>query len=126
MKTKCAILALAVTLLSGCAGNIRLLEDGKVHQGTYDQMSKSVKVSIDGIQYAGTYVQGVTTGFATGFSGTRTSTGLVTMSDGSGQALLTSPDGKVLRCVFGPVVAFRGQGQCQNNQGKIYDMLIGG
>lgn len=50
----------------------------------------------------------------------------MTMSDGSGQALLTSPEGKVLRCIFGPVVAFRGQGQCQNNQGKIYDMLIGG
>lgn len=70
--------------------------------------------------------QQVATGFATGISGGRITTGLMTMSDGSGRVLLTSPNGKVLRCLFGSVVAFRGQGQCQNNQGKIYDVLIGG
>lgn len=127
MKKGFTTLAMVATCaLAGCAGNIRLLEDGKVHNGTYDQMSKAVKVVIDGVPYTGSYVQGVSTGFATGFSGGRTTTGFMTMSDSSGQALLTSPDGKVLRCIFGPVVAFRGQGQCQNNQGKIYDMLIGG
>lgn len=34
-------------------------------------MSKAVKVEIDGVSNTGSYVQGVSTGFATGFTGGR-------------------------------------------------------
>lgn len=112
--------------LTGCSGNLKLLEDGKVHNGKYDQLSKAITIDIDGVPYSGTYVQGVTTGFGTAFAGSKVVTGSMLSTNGSGQALLTSPDGKILRCVFGPVVGWRGQGQCQNNQGRLFDLLIGG
>lgn len=116
----------ALTLaITGCAGNIKLLEDGKAHSGKYDQLSKSIEVTIDGVPYKGSYSQNASAGFGTAIAGTQVATGVMTISDGSGQALLVSPEGKVLRCRFGAVVAWRGQGQCQNNDGKLYDLLIG-
>ena len=116
--------ALTLTMV-GCAGNIKLIEDGKVHSGKYDQLSKTIEITIDGVPYKGTYSQNASTGFGTTVAGTQVATGVITMRDGSGQALLLSPEGKVLRCRFGAVVAWRGQGQCQNNDGKLYDLLIG-
>lgn len=120
-----AAVAIASTVLAGCAGNIKLVEDGKVHTGTYNSLTKEVEVNVDGVPYRGGFVQGASVGFGTGFSGARVSTGTMVAMDGSGQALLTSPEGKVLRCVFGSVVAWRGQGQCQNNDGRLFDLLIG-
>lgn len=119
--------AVALTLgyLSGCTGTLKLLEDGKAHAGSYDQLSKSIEVDIDGVIYRGSYVQGATAGFGTVTTGLRTSSGTMIAMDGSGQALLTSPEGKILRCVFGSVVAWRGQGQCQTNDGRLFDLLIG-
>lgn len=118
-------LLVAAALLAGCAGNLKLVEDGKVHVGKYDQITKKVEISIDGVPYRGTFSQNRSAGFGTAFSGAKVANGVMLMSDGSGQALLTSPEGKVLRCVFGSVAAWEGQGQCQNNDGKIYDLLIG-
>lgn len=115
----------AALFLTGCTGNLKLVEDGKIHSGTYDQISKTLQIDINGVPYKGSFVQGAAAGFGTSFSGTRVTTGSMVMTDGSGQALLTSPTGKVLRCVFGSIVAWRGQGQCQNNEGKVYDLLIG-
>ena len=117
--------ALAVAQLMGCAGNLKLVEDGKVHSGRYDQLSKSVEINVDGVLYRGSFVQGMSAGFGTVVTGTRVGTGTMVTTDGSGQALLTSPEGKVLRCVFGSVVAWRGQGQCQTNDGRLFDLLIG-
>ena len=98
--------ALAVAQLMGCAGNLKLVEDGKVHSGRYDQLSKSVEINVDGVLYRGSFVQGMSAGFGTVVTGTRVGTGTMVTTDGSGQALLTSPEGKVLRCVFGSVVAW--------------------
>jgi hypothetical protein len=125
MKNRFWIVGTLTLAITGCAGNIKLLEDGKVHSGKYDQLSKSIEVTIDGVPYKGTYSQNASAGFGTAIAGTQVATGVMTMSDGSGQALLVSPEGKVLRCRFGAVVAWRGQGQCQNNDGKLYDLLIG-
>ncbi len=121
-----AVAAFLLVAVTGCSGKITLLEDGKAHRGTYSQTSETLEVTIDGVPYKGTFTQNASAGVGTGFtpSGQMTTTTMV-MSDGSGQALLTSPEGKVLRCVFGPVVGWKGQGQCQNNDGKIYDLLIG-
>ena len=125
--SKTALLAatFSCVLLAGCTGTLKLAEDRKVHIDSYDQLSKSVTINLDGVPYSGTYLQGVTAGFLTSFNGGGTAMGTGVMSDGSGQALLLSPDGKALRCVFGSVVGWRGQGQCQNNAGKLYDLLIG-
>lgn len=125
MKNRIWFACIAVLLATGCAGNLKLLEDGKVHTGKYDQLSKSIEISIDGVLYKGTYAQNASAGFGTVVAGTQVATGVMSMTDGSGQALLVSPEGKVLRCRFGSVVAWRGQGQCQNNDGKLYDLLIG-
>lgn len=113
-------------LLTACAGNVRLIEDGKVHLGKYDTASRMVEVSVDGVRYSGPFVQNTGVGVTTAFIGGRLVTGTTITGDGSGQALLTSPDGKVIRCQFGSVVGFRGQGRCENNAGKTYDLLIGG
>lgn len=126
MKMPTAVATVLMSsLLAGCAGNLKLVEDGKVHMGSYNQLTKEVEINVDGVPYRGSYVQGATAGFGTGFSGGRVITGTGLAMDGSGQALLTSPQGKVLRCVFGSVVAWRGQGQCQANDGRIFDLLIG-
>ena len=116
---------LVLALLTACAGNLKLVEDGKVHTGKYDQLSKKVEINIDGVPYRGTFSQNMSAGFGTAFSGSRVSNGTMLLSDGSGQALLTSPEGKVLRCRFGSVVAWEGQGQCQTNDGRVLDLLIG-
>lgn len=117
-------LAFVAALTSGCAGNIRLVEDGKVHRGTYDQISKAIQVTIDGERYTGTYAIGRGTAVAFGATGGM-AVGL--SSDSSGQALLISETtGQVIRCAFGSVVDWRGQGRCQNNAGRVFDLLIGG
>ena len=118
------LVLLSITI-AGCAGNLKLIEDGKIHYGSYDQLSKTLQVSINGVLYKGTYSQGVSLSTGGVAVGSQIATGFSTTTDGSGQALLLSPDGKVLRCRFGSVVAWRGQGQCTSNDGRLYDLLIG-
>ena len=126
------LLLIALLPLVGCAGQLRLLEDGKVHHGTYSQASRSVEVTIDGVRYAGGFTQNQTVafgqGFGTAYSGGRTAfgTGFGTSvaSNGSGQAVLTSPDGKVIQCVFQAAMG-RGQGQCEALDGRRFVLVIG-
>lgn len=123
----------AAALLCGCAGNVKLLEDGKVHYGKYSQASRSVEVTIDGLKYSGTYAQNTTVGFGqsfgTAFSGTRTAygTGFGTSvaSNGSGQTVLTAEGGKAIQCVFQAQMG-QGSGMCEGLDGKRYIMVIGG
>ena len=46
-------LGVAALVLSGCALNMRLLEDGKVHRGTFDPAGRKMGVTIDGDRFAG-------------------------------------------------------------------------
>lgn len=123
MKT--LLISAAAALLCGCAGNLRLLEDGKVHQGTWNAASKTLEATVDGRKYSGTFSQGATigTGFAT--SGASSAIGTSLSSNGGGQAVLTSNDGKVIECVFQASLG-RGQGQCQGMDGRRYVLVIGG
>ena len=41
----------AALLLAGCTGNLKLVEDGKIHPGTYDQVSNTLQIDIDGVPY---------------------------------------------------------------------------
>lgn len=120
-----ALLLATAAFSAGCAGSIRLFEDGKVHHGRYNQVSREVEVNIDGERYAGTYVQGASAAFGLGFSGAQVSSFTGMSTDGSGQALLTSSSGKLLVCRFGSVVGYRGQGQCMTRDGRLFEMLIG-
>lgn len=123
----------AAAALCGCAGNVKLLEDGKVHYGSYSQAARSVEVTIDGEKYSGTFTQNTTVGFGqsfgTAFSGNRSAygTGFGTMvaSNGSGQAVLTSANGKAIQCVFQAQMG-QGSGMCEGLDGKRYIMVIGG
>jgi len=126
------ILAAAIAL-TGCAGNLKLLEEGKAHSGTWNAATKTIEVNIEGRQYSGTFSQNASVGFNNSFasasSGTRTAYGsgfgTTIASNGSGQAVLTSADGKVIQCIFQAAMG-RGQGQCQGMDGRSYVLVIGG
>lgn len=123
----------ALLALSGCAGNLRLLEDGKSHPGTWNAATKQLEANIDGTRYAGSFSQNATVGFGqsfgTAYSGNRTAFGsgfgTTVSNNGSGQAVLTSPEGKVIECIFQAAMG-RGQGQCQGMDGRRYVLVIGG
>lgn len=122
---KTLVVTAAAALLAGCAGNLKLLEDGKVHNGTWNAATKTLEATIDGRHYSGTFSQNATvgTGFATAGGTSAIGTGI--SSNGGGQAILTSTDGKVIECFFQASLG-RGQGQCQGMDGKRYALVIGG
>lgn len=121
---KIAILGLVLSLV-GCAGNLRLLEDGKAHSGSWNAATKTLEVTIDGRKYSGTFSQNASVGFGSGVSGGKFATGTAIGSNGGGQAVMTSDDGKVIQCVFQAALG-RGQGQCEGLDGRRFVLLIGG
>lgn len=118
-------LAAAGVLLSGCSHNFRLLEDGKVHQGVLNQAAKTIEATIDGVKFSGPASQGVGVGFGQTFYGGKVGFGTTTMVTGQWQGLMTDASGKVIRCQF-QFMAGSGQGMCQDNSGRTYDMVFGG
>lgn len=116
-----ATLAL-VSLTSGCALNVRLLEDGKAHAGSFNVASRSMEVTIDGDKYEGPLYRGAAVGFGTGFVGVRSFNTTSIMASDQFQALLTNAAGKVLRCQFQSSFG-RGQGMCQTNDGRTFDLV---
>ena len=131
MPAYCLALA-AVSLLAGCAGNLRLLEDGRSHPGSWNAASKTMEVTIEGRKYTGDFSQNVSVGFGqsfgTAFSGGRAAFGsgfgTSFASNGSGQGVMTSADGKVIQCVFQAQMG-RGSGQCEGMDGRRYVLVIG-
>jgi len=121
---KIAILAACIAL-SGCALNIRLLEDGKVHQGTMDYAGGRMAVNIEGDAYAGPISRGVSTAFTNGFIGRRPTFGSTLLISDQFQGLLTNKDGRILRCAI-QSAGGRGQGLCQMNDGRTFDVIVGG
>jgi hypothetical protein len=126
------LLLIGLLALAGCAGNLRLLEDGKSHAGTWNSATKTLEATIDGRKYSGSFSQNATVGFGNSFvtatSSTRTAYGsgfgTAVSSDGSGQAIMTSEDGKVIQCVFQAAMG-RGQGRCEGLDGRRYVLVIG-
>jgi len=119
------ILLAASIALAGCAGNLKLIEQGKSHPGTWNAATKTLEATVDGTKYTGTFSQNASVGFGTGVSGTSFATGTAIGSNGSGQAILTSADGKIIQCVFQASLG-RGQGQCEGGDGRRFVMVIGG
>lgn len=118
-------LVCAIAMLSGCALNVKLLEDGKAHLGSFDVASRTMQVTIDGDKYAGPLHRGMAAAFMTGFSGARTYTGTAIMASSDFSAILTNSAGKILRCQFNSALG-RGQGVCQMNDGRTFDLVQGG
>lgn len=122
---KRTLLIAGLIALTGCAGNLQLLEQGKSHSGTWNAASKTLEATVDGTKYTGRFSQNASVGFGTGVSGTSFSTGTAISSNGSGQAIMTSADGKVIQCVFQAAMG-RGQGQCEGMDGRRFILVIGG
>ena len=116
--------ALTVTVLVGCGGTLKRLEEGKMHQGTYDAIAKSMTVTIDGTKYSGTYLLNNGSTFSTAFAGSRFVTLQGVSSATMGRGLLSSETGKVLRCEFS-VQGMNAQGACQDSSGRFYDLIAG-
>ena len=124
----------SMLMLAGCAGNLKLLEDGKAHPGSWNAATKELSATVDGKLYKGKFTQqasvGFGQGFGTAFGGNRppaygSAFGTTVSSNGMGQAVLTSEDGKVIQCVFQAQMG-RGQGQCEALDGRRFVLVIGG
>lgn len=110
---------LATVVLSGCALNYRLLEDGKEHAGSFSTPSRTMEVVIDGEKYTGTLSQGMSTGVTTMY--TRRGPVMGTGVAGSGQfnATMQSASGKVLVCQFSSAMG-TGSGTCEGLDGRRF------
>jgi hypothetical protein len=131
--------ALAFALLAGCGHTVDITsrstgETGHtsvppfVHQG-------QLSIILNGKNYTGPWVylpQGggvsLTSGFvSSGFrTASLTSTGLILPSGGNGQVLLHATDGSRIRCLFTfSEWSSTGMGECEDNNGEMYDVQIG-
>lgn len=122
MKNLCAVLA-AVSL-TGCALPLRLLEDGKMHQGLFSPASRSMEATIDGDRYSGPISQGMTVGFGTAFSGGRTAFGTGIGSSNQWQGMMLNKDRKVINCQFQAMLG-AGTGMCESMDGRRFALVIG-
>lgn len=136
MKKITLALAVAVITLTGCAYKVSMMprDSGKIYTGVFNNNgsgSGSMTVDVDGVTYSGPVVKvgsNDTFGFAQTFG--YNSKGVVSSSTGTGasygdvfiKALLTSPDGKGMRCDL------RGRGTsgggiCVDDQQRVYDVV---
>lgn len=122
MRLLCA--AVACGLVSGCALNMRLLEDGKVHQGEFSPGTRSMSATIDGDFYEGPISQGSAVGFGTAFSGGKVGFGTMTASSSQFTGILTNRTGKVIQCQFNAALG-AGSGMCEGMDGRRYALVIG-
>lgn len=116
--------ALAVMALTGCGGSLKLLEGGKVHQGQFDAVGKTLSVAVDGMTYSGTYITNASSTYGGIFVGAKY-VPVNTYSSGTmGRAILTAANGNVIRCEF-MAQGMNAQGSCTDNNGKTYDLIAG-
>ena len=118
------LVGLMAASVSGCALNMKLLDEGRTHEGHFSPASRSMDVTIDGKAYSGPMTQSTAIGFGTSFAGRRMVQTTTVGTGSDGQAVMTSPDGKWLQCQFSAALG-QGVGQCQDASGKIYPLLIG-
>lgn len=141
----------ALTLLTGCAAQVSLIDrtDGRQHAGTTGATmggSGEIQATVEGAQYAGTWLYSSSGGSYSlaNFSATGTATTIAprgsatTMANSIGTAsMLTasaqgrglinmrSSDGQFIRCVFDfNTMSNTGLGECVRNDGRVYDLTI--
>lgn len=105
-------------------------------EATNNQMGGGdIMLTIEQTTYAGKWVRtssndsySVLTTYGTSSRGTRTSStgfGQTYGAGGSGKAILTSSDGKGLRCEFSGGGAGSGGGICVDDAGRVFDIQFG-
>ena len=127
MRSQLIAVALFTLALAGCGGSLRLIADGRAHNGSFNKVTKSMQVTIDGRVYKGPYVLDAVRGFGSAFSSSSgqfvTSSG--TAMSSNARALLVSDDNQVRRCQFAAGM-LEAVGVCVDGAGKSYDMIAGG
>ena len=126
MRSHLIAAALFTLALAGCGGSLRLIADGRAHNGSFNKVTKSMQVTIDGRLYKGPYVLDAVRGVGSAFSSSGqfvTSSG--TAMSSNARALLVSDDNQVLRCQFAAGM-LEALGVCVDGTGKSYDMIAGG
>lgn len=132
--TACAIVASG--LLASCSFNATLMarDSGKTYSGELSgngMGSGTMTVALNDTVYAGPVVRvgsndsvGISNAFVTGPHGTFSAVG-TSVSDGDrfAKALLSSPDGRGLRCELRGSLS-GGGGVCVDDSNKVYDVLL--
>lgn len=135
-----SVIALAVVVaLSGCAYQLSAMprDGGQLYYGeaTNNQMGGgSVTLTIEGRTYTGQWVRTgsndsytiLTTHARNNRGGTSTGTafGQTVGAGGTGKAMLSSPDGKGLRCEFSGGGSGSGGGICIDDAQRVYDLMF--
>lgn len=137
---KVLLSAVLVGLLTGCAYPLQLhSRDGSAGgTGEANSNDRSMRVTVGGKLFTGSYIfdggSVIATqayGTATAVSGARTAQAFgsaygTTFVPGSnnGQAFLRAADGTSMRCQF-RYINSSGLGECVDTQNKVYDLVIG-
>lgn len=106
----------AILALTGCAYPLALYSrDGSAGgQGEANHSKKTMSISVADKTYKGTYIFDDGSSYGTAF----------VPGSNTGQSFLRSSDGSSLRCKF-RYIGSSGLGDCIDNLGKSYDMVIG-
>ncbi len=132
-----SLILVAALALAGCASTYQLTvmprDSGRLYTGVAEDAGNGegrISITIDGKEYAGTWVEtqpSTTTGFVSGFGFRRGGMGsFITMDNpqgGESKALLTAADGSGLRCDFKSGQG-RGGGVCKDDRGREYDVQV--
>ncbi len=134
-----AKILLPLLMLCGCSHNLMLYpRDGsQIGNGIAQEIGKKITINLNAKTYQGTYVHdGVKVssyqsyGSATAYSGGRSATAYgsgfgtaYTPGTGNGRLFATSADGTSINCEFNYSNG-SGLGVCNDNSGKVYDLVI--
>lgn len=132
-------------VLGGCANSITLMDrtTGAIYQGeapaslTYNG---DLTMTVEGevftgqwavVQQGGGSFSSFGNAFGSGSAGmvsaTASSFGVVNSAQGNGQAFMSGDRGGSMRCRFEwNTNSQSGQGLCERNDGRLYDMIVGG
>ncbi|MEO0048643.1 MAG: hypothetical protein RLZZ410_1602 [Pseudomonadota bacterium] len=119
----------AVFLLSGCAGNLILVDkENKQFIGQFNSLSKTLEVNVNGKIFSGFYITNSSVGFSNyqmyGAGATATGSSQTIYGGNSGRAVLRSQDGDTIQCEFN-YQGMKAIGSCVNAQGERYQLITG-
>jgi hypothetical protein len=137
---KLLAVGLVVVGLVGCSHTLQLSErgGGLTGTGTATEGSNAVTIVLNGKEYKGKYTYngggvaltntfGSATAYGGGYSSTAYGSGFgvtsIIPSGGGGNILAMSSDGDSIRCQYS-YSSGGGVGECQDSNGKIFDLMI--
>uniref|UniRef100_UPI004047576B hypothetical protein n=1 Tax=Polynucleobacter sp. TaxID=2029855 RepID=UPI004047576B len=129
MKKIITISLLSALILSGCAGNLILVDKNNQQSvGQFNSLSKSLDVNMNGKKYSGFYITNASVGIInTQVYGVGTSTSGTSQSfygGNSGRAVLRSIDGDTIQCEFN-YEGMKAIGTCIDSKGDRYQLIAG-